>query len=155
MALFENSQRVCADIIALMRKKNEDYANPAVNGGNEYFNFDVAGLSYGLPTAVVIGLEISKKATRLANLITKDGVAAVNGESLDDTLDDIIGYALILRSHRIDEAARSAAESEARREALVALANEDANNKLNEGGEVSSSGAFNTWISKLTKAGRS
>ena len=72
----EKFQQIANDIVELLYKKNQDYGDA---------NLTIMGL-YG------VSVRLCDKVMRLANLSLKKD-AAVN-ESIEDTLKDIIGYAL-------------------------------------------------------------
>jgi hypothetical protein len=102
MGLQKNIATFFRMVEATVAAKNSDYAAPETTG-NEYHNFDLAAAMRGTTPQEEISGEINKKAVRLANLV-KPGAIAKN-ESRLDTLRDIAGYAAILASLDVDEAA--------------------------------------------------
>ena len=78
-------KEIAIDVADLVEKKNKDYGN----------SFDKTLEEYG-DTAYF--LRIEHKLSRLKRLSKKD--AAVVDESIEDTLNDIIGYTLLMINNK-------------------------------------------------------
>lgn len=91
--LFASAQRTFDACLETMRKKNSDYAKPE----NEFANFE-ASLRIGVPVQTAILIRMQDKMTRIENLLFH--TPAVADESMDDSLDDLINYATILKARR-------------------------------------------------------
>ncbi len=76
--------------IEISRKKNADYSA----GLDPFKNFRLAG-EYGFT------VRLSDKVSRLMSLMEPGAVVPeVQDESIDDTIDDLINYGLLLRAYR-------------------------------------------------------
>jgi hypothetical protein len=86
-----------AKLRTTLASKNHDYAG----GDDEFSNFDqIERLTNGkVSSELGIFTRMSDKMSRLGNLLTGAG-AQVQDESIDDTLDDLIGYTVILKARR-------------------------------------------------------
>jgi hypothetical protein len=82
----------CAE---LARQKNNDYAGE--NTPDPYRNFRNSSI-VGIPPQHGVLVRMTDKLVRIGNLMKQD--AQVKDESIDDTLDDLINYAAILKSMR-------------------------------------------------------
>jgi len=94
MSTFEN---IIEEMQAVHAKKAHDYA-----GGSDYGNFlecERAGIS----AEAGIVTRMSDKWTRLMNLWSRNGEAAVVDENIDDTVLDLANYAVILLAYRRDQ----------------------------------------------------
>jgi hypothetical protein len=88
-----------------MRQKNMDYSG---GDGDPFANFRIAE-AYGVHPVMGIILRSTDKLQRVRAFI-KNGVCAVDGESVDDACDDLVNYAILmkglLREERIAAAAK-------------------------------------------------
>ena len=89
---------------ALIEKKGADYNRQQQHDGDTLFNLRVAEILGIVPTAERgILVRLSDKFMRLISLMTPGAEAAVKGESLRDTVDDIhnyLDYALLIWEQR-------------------------------------------------------
>lgn len=88
-------QRACEELAAVLISKNKDYGNSA--------NREPLFVR-GLEPETALLIRLNDKVRRLDSLLTKetaDGSApAVANETIDDTLLDLAGYAILIRSAR-------------------------------------------------------
>ena len=77
-----------------LQKKNKDYAE---NLGNEFGNFESASYISGLSVSKGITYLASIKLSRLFNLLETE--SAPNYESIEDSIQDAIGYLVILSAY--------------------------------------------------------
>lgn len=75
------------ELVALLLKKNQDYGSSV---------FDAPMLLPDVPANLAIRVRMSDKLKRIFQLASNP--AAVAGESLNDTLDDLAGYRIIERA---------------------------------------------------------
>lgn len=80
-----------ASAIAIVRKKNQDYAT----SDNPFKNFENCTV-IGISPAQGILVRVIDKITRVSNLLDKPN--AVQDETIDDTILDIINYMAILKA---------------------------------------------------------
>ena len=84
---------------SLCDNKNIDYAQQ-----NEPFsNFEMVEALKICPTTTGILVRISDKIARIANLLERNGKAAIKDEKVEDTMLDLINYSVILMSYYIYE----------------------------------------------------
>ena len=98
-----------AEIAALVKKKNEDY------GGSYYKLRDTYG-----PTSFLIRL--ADKTGRLDELLSGKGKKPVSGETIEDTIKDVMGYCLLELQYRKNEkrpAARTRPKPEAQKKLKI------------------------------------
>jgi len=107
IGLIESTEKLFAEALATMKKKNADYAGDSDSMKNFQISAQVANvkMSQGILT------RLTDKTTKIGNLIVKEG--AVKEESIFDTVQDLINCAAILHyalqmerreaTYRIDE----------------------------------------------------
>lgn len=83
--LFEMHQKTCENALSLMRRKNQDYGMQR----DALANFRRHG-----PAGVCVRLH--DKFCRIESFVEK-GFNAVKDESVEDTIDDVINYAILLK----------------------------------------------------------
>ena len=91
-ALGEN----CDNALKIVQKKNQDYAD----GEDPFQNFRMVEDAGLCSLEQGIAVRMSDKLQRVFNLLPEGEDAAVDDESLDDTLLDLINYANILLVYR-------------------------------------------------------
>lgn len=89
IALHEETCTTCRDV---MRQKNADYSG---GESDPYANFRIAEM-FGLHPVTGILLRVTDKLQRIRAFI-KNGVTAVEGETVDDACDDIVNYAILMK----------------------------------------------------------
>src|SRR5579862_5986966 len=90
---FEQSLRkTYADGLALIARKNADYANPE----DPFKNFRSAGVA-GVGVDRAILARVLYKMSRISNLLGREAV--VMDEKIEDTLLDCINYLAILKAY--------------------------------------------------------
>lgn len=90
-------QEMTGKALEIMKKKNQDYADPE-KSGDPFKNFrgcEQAGLC---SAEVGVMIRLGDKFSRLGNLLTKE--AAVTDESFLDTSVDILNYIILLNGLR-------------------------------------------------------
>lgn len=90
IGLIESTEKLFADALSTMRKKNADYAGDS----DSMKNFQVSALVANVKMSQGILTRLTDKTTRIGNLILKD--ASVKEETIFDTVQDLINYAAIL-----------------------------------------------------------
>lgn len=78
--------------LELIRRKNADYAND----GGPFENFELSG-QLGVSVEQGIVVRMADKLKRISNLIGRE--AKVADESIEDTLQDLSNYSLILLAY--------------------------------------------------------
>ena len=91
--LIDYAVTTVADCIETMKKKNEDYAG----SGNPFSNFEVSGSFAGITAVQSILLQIGNKGARLSELLNNSKTP--NNESINDSIKDLINYALLLGAY--------------------------------------------------------
>ena len=76
--------------VELARRKNADYSGAS---DDPFFNLRRGG-EFG------IAVRLDDKVSRLLSLLKPGATAKVASESVDDTIDDIVNYGLLLRAMR-------------------------------------------------------
>jgi len=95
--LLESTEKLFAEALSTMRKKNADYARDATSMRNFELSANVAGISMSKGILV----RLMDKMTRIGNLMDTD--AKVKDESVFDTIQDAINYsAILLHALRIE-----------------------------------------------------
>jgi len=95
--LIESTEKLFAEALETMRKKNADYAGDNTSMRNFELSADVAGIKMSKGILV----RLMDKMTRIGNLMDKD--AQVEDESIFDTIQDAINYsAILLHALRIE-----------------------------------------------------
>ena len=89
--LFNKHQEMCHQALELMKKKNHDYSA----GEDPFKNFRMCELLGICSTEAGVLVRLSDKLSRIASILSS-GKSMVKDESLNDTLIDIINYAIIL-----------------------------------------------------------
>lgn len=100
----------CDEALTIVQAKNQDYAD----GEDPFQNFRMvedAGLC-SLEQGVAV--RMSDKLQRVFNLLPESVEAAVDDESLDDTLLDLMNYANILLTYRKMERSKNQGVEEVR-----------------------------------------
>jgi hypothetical protein len=100
LSLHEETTTRCREI---MRQKNMDYSG---GDGDPFANFRIAE-SFGLHPVTGIILRMTDKLQRVRAFI-KNGVCAVDGESVDDACDDLVNYAILMKGLLREERASKA-----------------------------------------------
>jgi polyhydroxyalkanoate synthesis regulator phasin len=90
IGLIDSTEKLYAEALATMKKKNADYSGDA----SGMKNFEIAASVANIKMSQGILTRLTDKVTRIGNLIVKEG--AVNEESIFDTVQDLINYAAIL-----------------------------------------------------------
>ena len=88
---FEKLARNFMDCLEIVKRKNADYATEE----NPLSNFEAATTFAGIEPTVALLVRIGDKWTRYRNLMTGKE-PAVQDESIEDTLRDVINYTNIL-----------------------------------------------------------
>lgn len=99
LSLHEETTTRCREI---MRQKNMDYSG---GDGDPFANFRIAEC-FGLHPVTGIILRVTDKLQRVRAFI-KNGVCAVDGESVDDACDDLVNYAILMKGLLREERAGS------------------------------------------------
>ena len=97
--LFDLHSKLCKKALKLMEKKNHDYATGMFDTGEKidpFVNFRMATLLRICTPEQGILLRMSDKLSRLSTFC-KSGIMNVESESVEDTLIDIINYAILMR----------------------------------------------------------
>jgi hypothetical protein len=98
-SLFEAHIRTCSEALEIIKRKNADY------GADEdaLKNFRLVE-QLGIPMPIGILTRLADKLARLGKIITT-GKQAVMDETVDDTILDMINYAIILKAalHEIED----------------------------------------------------
>jgi hypothetical protein len=103
--LLKIHETICDKGRSLMRKKNADYAG---NGGNEPFaNFTRVEAMGICSTEQGFLVRMTDKMSRLSSFV-ESGKLAVENESFEDTIIDIVNYAVLMYSYLHDKKAQSA-----------------------------------------------
>ncbi len=105
LSLHEETTTRCREI---MRQKNMDYSG---GDGDPFANFRIAE-SFGLHPVTGIILRMTDKLQRVRAFI-KNGVCAVDGESVDDACDDLVNYAILMKGLLREERGKKAAPGHA------------------------------------------
>ncbi len=90
IGLIESTEKLFAEALATMKKKNADYAGNM----DSMKNFQISAQVVNVKMSQGILTRLTDKTTRIGNLIIKEG--AVKEESIFDTVQDLINYAAIL-----------------------------------------------------------
>ena len=94
--LLENHERLCGSALQLMRRKNHDYAG---RGGESPFANFTRCESMGICTTEQGFLvRLTDKLSRLSSFI-EAGTLQVKDESVEDTILDVINYAVLFQSY--------------------------------------------------------
>jgi len=88
--LFELHKKMCASALELMKRKNADYSKTSPFG-----NFMVAEAIQACTAEAGILVRMTDKISRLVSILDKGN--QVKEESVDDTIIDIINYAVLLK----------------------------------------------------------
>ena len=100
LSLHEETTTRCREI---MRQKNMDYSG---GDGDPFANFRIAE-AYGVHPVMGIILRSTDKLQRVRAFI-KNGVCAVDGESVDDACDDLVNYAILMKGLLREERGKKA-----------------------------------------------
>ena len=90
--LAETTQR----LDAILGRKSQDYSG---NRG-EFWAIQQSSELSGVPVQQTILVRMSDKICRISTLLQSNEVSMVANESIDDTLLDLVGYAVILMAYR-------------------------------------------------------
>lgn len=88
---IEDIRKIFADCLALVEKKNADYSGASLDPFKNIRNAGFVGVS--VERGVLV--RMMDKMGRISSLLDQD--AQVKSESIDDTLNDLINYAAILK----------------------------------------------------------
>ena len=103
--LLKMHETICEKGRNLMRKKNADYAG---NGGHEPFaNFTRVEAMGICSTEQGFLVRMTDKMSRLSSFV-ESGKLAVENESFEDTIIDIVNYAVLMYSYLHDKNTQSA-----------------------------------------------
>lgn len=91
-ALFALHEHTCSAGLELMKKKNADYSKADPLG-----NFFVSEALQACTAEVGILVRMTDKLSRLVSILSK-GECQVKDESIDDTIIDVVNYAVLLRA---------------------------------------------------------
>jgi hypothetical protein len=98
--LLKMHEMICEKGRSLMRKKNADYAG---NGGNEPFANFTRVESMGIcSTEQGFLVRMTDKMSRLSSFV-ESGKLAVENESFEDTIIDVVNYAVLMYSYIHDK----------------------------------------------------
>jgi Nucleotide modification associated domain 1 len=90
--LLDLHDETCRGCKSTMLKKNADYSG---GSGDPYSNFKISD-AFGIHPAMGIVLRITDKLQRI-RAFAKNGVLAVESESVEDACDDIVNYAILIK----------------------------------------------------------
>jgi hypothetical protein len=94
--LLKNHEALCKTALELMRRKNADYAG---SGGDQPFaNFTRCEAMGICTTEQGFLVRMTDKMSRLSSFV-ETGVFQVKDESLEDTIVDVINYAVLFASY--------------------------------------------------------
>jgi Nucleotide modification associated domain 1 len=82
MSFEQRVDKVSSEVIDIVKRKNKDYGN----------SYEIMVEKYGL---VALLIRFQDKLGRLDSLVLKGQEQKVSDESIEDTLKDIAGYALL------------------------------------------------------------
>lgn len=88
---IEDIRKIFADCLALVEKKNADYSGASLDPFKNIRNAGFVGVS--VERGVLV--RMMDKMGRISSLLDRE--AQVSSESIDDTLNDLINYAAILK----------------------------------------------------------
>ena len=95
--------RICDEARKLSEAKNNDYASPdmySLDPHRVFRNFRVCELLGICSTEQGFLVRLTDKISRLTNLLKPEHEQAVKDESIDDTLLDVVNYAILLMGYR-------------------------------------------------------
>lgn len=95
--LFELHRNTCDDCLTVMQAKQADYAH----GEDPFVNFRMSE-ALGIHPALGIMLRITDKLQRVRSFLAK-GYCAVDNESVEDALDDMVNYVILIKGLLRDE----------------------------------------------------
>ena len=87
--LFETHFRLCEKAFALMKSKNNDYAN----SDDPFANFRASNIIAGVDPAKGIMIRLSDKLARIKTFLDK---GSLNNESFEDSIVDSMNYLVLL-----------------------------------------------------------
>ncbi len=96
--LFEFHQAFTADMFAICKAKNSDYAGQE-EGANPFANFARVEALGIVKTELGFLVRMADKMSRLATLLQPGAEAKVKDESVHDTLVDLANYSLLLAAY--------------------------------------------------------
>lgn len=88
-------EQTLSKLRGLLAAKNADYGG----GVSEFKNFDYSEMLMGVPAEIGILIRMSDKMSRLGGLLS-GAEPQVKDEAIEDTIDDLVGYAVILKARR-------------------------------------------------------
>lgn len=90
--LLELHNATCGKAWEIMKSKNQDYA-----GGSDdpFANFRVSEM-FGIPGELGILMRCTDKFKRIESFV-RTGTLAVKAESVDDAIEDVINYMILLK----------------------------------------------------------
>lgn len=89
--LFKMHEDTCAKALATMKKKNHDYAESS----DPFQNFKGSTV-FTIPPVVGVLLRVQDKMQRI-NTFARKGELAVKNESVDDAIEDVINYMILIK----------------------------------------------------------
>lgn len=96
MTISEAHHTTFQNVQEILKNKNSDYRGDK----GEFANFELSATLTGVPVIQGILVRVSDKFARLNNLLVPGKTAQVKEESIEDTIEDIVGYLAILRAYR-------------------------------------------------------
>lgn len=100
---FQFHEQLCDEARALSQRKNNDYADPDAHSDDPFCVFrNFMMCEHASICSVEQGflVRLSDKFMRLCNLLRPGHEQAVEDESVDDTIKDIINYSVLLAALR-------------------------------------------------------
>lgn len=97
--MIPNYDAIIKKAKSLCDNKNIDYAQAE----EPFSNFEMVEAIKICKTSTGILVRISDKIARIANLLERDGEAAIQDEKVEDTMLDLINYSVILMSYYMYE----------------------------------------------------
>lgn len=94
--LFLMHITTCENALETMKAKNQDYSASK----DPFGNFRVSE-SFGVPAEIGIIIRTTDKLKRMESFVRR-GTLAVKDESIDDTIEDVINYMILLKAMLFD-----------------------------------------------------
>lgn len=100
-------------LYSISEAKNADYSTGGDLSANAFSNFECCEMMSNGKMSTVDGFlfRISDKFSRIITLLTSDKEQSVREESIDDTIDDMINYLMLLRAYRVYTKSKEECES--------------------------------------------
>lgn len=96
-SLIVNLGRTFSDCLETAKRKNNDYGGVDNNPYANFSNSTIVGVS--IEKGILV--RMMDKVSRISTLLEKE--SKVKDEAIEDTLDDLINYAAILKSYLTDK----------------------------------------------------